>query len=245
MLRPWTARRRNRNAPPAAFMWARDHNQELPVTVDTRHRPALILDRLTPVYDLFARLLLREGRVKRDLLDRARVAAGCRVLDLGAGTGTLAIMLKRAQPAAQVFGLDANAQVLAIARDKASRAGAKVALVLGDAAALPYLDESFDRVVSSLLFSLLSEEAKRGAAQEAYRVLRGGGELQIADFGPPHTRWGRLIEPRQRRFEPISLNLAGRLPALFRAAGFERVDEAARFATILGTISVLAGRKPG
>lgn len=212
---------------------------------DNRHYPALILDWLTPAYDFFVRLFLREERIKRYLTARARVAPGDRVLDLGAGTGTLAILIKQVHPDAQLTGLDADPEVLALARSKAARAEADVAFDLGTVAALPYPDESFDRVVSSLVFSLLSSEDKQRAVREAYRVLRGGGELHIADFGPPHTPWGRLLAPRMRRFEPISENLDGRLPPIFREAGFEDVDEDARFATIFGTISLVHGRRPG
>jgi len=210
---------------------------------DKEPSPVLILDWLTPFYDRFVKLFLREGRFKRDLIACARIAAGHRVLDLGAGTGTLAIMIKRVQPDAQVTGLDADPEILEIARVKALRAGADVAFVLANAAALPYPDGSFDRVLASLVFSLLSSGDKQLAMRETYRVLRGGGELHLADFGPPHTFWGRLLAPRMRRFERISDNLDGLLPAMFREAGFEKVDETARFATILGTISILRGRK--
>ena len=210
---------------------------------DKEPSPVLILEGLTPFYDRFVKLFLREGRFKRDLIACARIAAGHRVLDLGAGTGTLAIMIKRVQPDAQVTGLDADPEILEIARVKALRAGADVAFVLANAAALPYPDGSFDRVLTSLVFSLLSSGDKQLAMRETYRVLRGGGELHLADFGPPHTFWGRLLAPRMRRFERISDNLDGLLPAMFREAGFEKVDETARFATILGTISILRGRK--
>ena len=210
---------------------------------DKEPSPVLILDWLTPFYDRFVKLFLREGRFKRDLIACARIAAGHRVLDLGAGTGTLAIMIKRVQPDAQVTGLDADPEILEIARVKALRAGADVAFVLANAAALPYPDGPFDRVLASLVFSLLSSGDKQLAMRETYRVLRGGGELHLADFGPPHTFWGRLLAPRMRRFERISDNLDGLLPAMFREAGFEKVDETARFATILGTISILRGRK--
>jgi hypothetical protein len=48
-----------------------------------------------------------------------------------------------------------------------------------------------------------------------------------------------------RRFAPIGDNLDGRVPVVFREAGFENVDEATRFAIIFGTISIVHGRKPG
>ena len=211
---------------------------------DNYRYPALILDWLTPVYDLFVRLFMSEKRFKRDLITRAHIAPGHRVLDLGAGSGTLAIMIKQTRPKVQIIGLDGDPGILAFAREKASRAGVEITFDPGDATALPYLNESFDRVVSSLVFSLLSREDKQRAVREAYRVLRSGGELHIADFGSPHTRWGRLVAPVIRRFERISDNLDGLVPAMFREAGFENVEEVARFATIFGTLSIVCGRKP-
>ncbi len=185
-----------------------------------------------------------EIRFKRALIAQASITAGQRVLDLGAGTGTLAIMIKQAQPDAQVTGLDGDPEILSIAREKASLSGADIEFDVGNATALPYGDQSFDRVVSTLVMSLLSRTEKRLAILEAYRVLRNGGELHIADFGSPHTRWGHVVAPLVRRFEPISDNLDGLLPAMFQEAGFEAIEEVARFATVFGTLSILSGKKP-
>src|SRR5688572_23716238 len=121
------------------------------MTDGTRY-PALMLNWLTPVYDVFVRLVLRESQLKRNLITHAHIAPGHRVLDLGAGTGTLAIMMKRSLPGVRVSGLDGDAEILTIAGQKATRAGVDIDFALGDAA-LPYPNGAFDRVLSSLVFS--------------------------------------------------------------------------------------------
>ena len=213
------------------------------MTPDQRY-PALLVEWLSPIYDLFVRLFLPEVRFKRALINHARIAPGHRVLDLGAGTGTLAIMINQIQPEAQVIGIDGDPKILSIAQEKASRSGVEISFQPGDASALPYSDASFNRVLSSLVISLLSSTEKTFVIREVYRVLKSSGELHIADFGKPHTRWGRMVAPHVRRFEPIIDNLEGRLPVIFQETGFARVEEAARFATIFGTISILSGQKP-
>src|SRR5262245_66181943 len=93
--------------------------------------PALGYDWLTPLYDPLLRLALREDEVKQRLIDQARIAPGMRVLDLGCGTGTLAILIKRSHPEAQVVGLDVDPKVLEIARGKIAAARVDVELRQG------------------------------------------------------------------------------------------------------------------
>jgi ubiquinone/menaquinone biosynthesis C-methylase UbiE len=81
--------------------------------------PALAFDRLTPLFDSVVRVTTREQTFKRRLLDQAAIAPGERVLDLGCGTGTLALMAKRRQPDAELVGLDGDPAILERARAKA------------------------------------------------------------------------------------------------------------------------------
>jgi len=211
---------------------------------DARYVHALLHRRLTRVYDLFARAFLHDRKLKREFVVRACIEPGHRVLDLGAGTGTLAIMAKRAHPAAQVTGLDRDPTVVEMARGKAARAGARIALAVGDATSLPYPDGLFDRVLSSLVMSVLTTEQKRLAVGESHRVLRPGGKLFVADFGVPRTRWGLFVTPLVRRFGPIRGNLEGLLPRILRDLGFDDVAEGGSVTTLFGTLVIVSGRRP-
>jgi ubiquinone/menaquinone biosynthesis C-methylase UbiE len=209
-----------------------------------RYIPALSHDWLTPLYDPLIGLFMREARSKGRLIAQARLLAGHRVLDLGCGTGTLAIMIKRAEPGAEVVGLDGDPQVLEIARAKATKAGVEVRLDRGMAFDLPYADGSFDRVVSSLVLHHLSTRAKRETFAEVARVLAPGGELHVVDFGPPRGLYGHFAARLMSRSEELAVNVEGRLPDLFGEAGLEDVVETGHFGTLFATLAYYRARKP-
>ena len=206
--------------------------------------PAAGLHCLTPVYDPLQRWLMREAAIKRHLVEQARIADGHRVLDLGCGTGTLAILVEQLHPRSRVVGLDVDAGILARAAAKAARAGVGLQLVRGTAFQLPYADRSFDRVVSSLVFHHLTTEHKRRALREVFRVLRPHGSVVVADLGKPHNALTYLASLISRWFEETAANVKGLLPTMLRAAGFEQVGESARYTTPFGTVSLYEARKP-
>jgi ubiquinone/menaquinone biosynthesis C-methylase UbiE len=212
---------------------------------DDQYIPALGRDWLTPLYDPLQRWVMREDQFKRHLIRQAQIEPGHRVLDLGCGTATLTILIKRTHPLAEVVGLDGDPRILAIARAKAARAGVAITLDHGMAFQIPYPDQAFDRVLSSLVLHHLTTENKQRALREVVRILRPGGELHVVDFGKPHTVWARLISRFMQRFEETADNFKGLLPTMFRQAGFDRVAETARYATLFGTLSLCQGQKPG
>lgn len=208
--------------------------------------PALSYDFLTPLYDSLIRLTMPERAFKRRLVEQARFGEGQRVLDLGCGTATLTLLAKEMSPGADVTGLDGDPRILEIARKKAERAGADISLDLGMSYELPYPDESFDRVLSSLFFHHLTREDKTHTLEEVRRVLRAGGELHVADFGRSQNLLMRVASLPWRAFdgrETTADNVAGRLPEMMRRCGFTDVHESARYMTLFGTLSLYQGRK--
>lgn len=209
-----------------------------------KYRPALRFDWLTSFYDPVARWTTREITFKRALVKQAQIQKGHRILDLGCGTATLLMMIKQMHPEAEAVGIDGDPKILRIAREKVARAGLDITLTEGMAFELPYNNNSFDRVVSSLVFHHLSGENKKRALKEIFRVLRPSGELHLADLGKPANIPMYLISLFMRWFEETRDNVEGRLPEMFREAGFDQVEEANRFSTLFGTLSLYKARKP-
>jgi len=152
--------------------------------------PGMGVDYLLPLYDPFTRLL-GLNRSRRELVVQAALQSHHRVLDIGCGTGILAILIKSLYPSVEVVGLDPDQRALTRATRKAQRAGTTIQFDRGFSDALDYPAGSFDRVFSSFMFHHLERDDKQRTLHEIGRVLKPGGRLHLLDFGgPEHARHG-------------------------------------------------------
>lgn len=208
-------------------------------TSTERFVPALGSDWLTPLYDLVAPLV-GERRFKSRLVEVADIAAGHDVLDIGCGTGTLALLAQKMCPAARILGVDIDPKILEIARRKIARAGAPIEVHQGSATDPPFPPASFDRILTSLMLHHLTTEQKRETFAAARRLLRPGGQFHVADWGKPHNllmRVAALGFQLADGAETTGANLRGELPQLIAEAGFKRVAETERWMTPFGTLA--------
>jgi len=206
--------------------------------------PPLHINRLTVIYDCFMRLTMRDARIKTKLIDDASIEDGQRILDLGSGTGTLMLMIKQKYPAAGLVGLDIDTKALALALRKSYKAKSSIALVKGSAIQLPYASETFDRVLSSLVYHHLRSDQKVSSMQEVLRVLKPGGQFLLADFGKPGNFIMSMMSRVLGKIEDVSDNVRGLMPVMMTQAGFADVSELEAFFTPFGTLAFYLGKKP-
>ena len=204
--------------------------------------PAAGRDVLLPVYDPLVRVL-GFGKVADALLEQAALQPRHRVLDVGCGTGTLAVLIQRRYPDVDVTGIDPDSKALARAARKAQRAGATLRLDRGFADALPYDAATFDRVVSSMMFHHLRTDDKPKALAEWRRVLRPGGRLEFVDLAAgTHGFLAQFIHGHR----PLGPVADDRMLQRLRDAGFTEAQRTGDRDTLVGRVAFYhASVRPG
>ena len=207
--------------------------------------PALGISWLTPLYDPVMKVL-GEDVFNDRLVKRLGDEPVDRILDLGCGTATGTLKVKQSYPSAQVVGVEIDPEVLARARSKSEKNGLEVELVESSATELPFEAESFDAVISNLVFHHLDAVQKGEALQEVRRVLRPGGRLLLADFSDPHgpvMRGTFFVVQIFDGFDRTAPHVRGELGAMIEDAGFEEVQVLERRRSLLGSQSLFLARR--
>ena len=164
-----------------------EHTATTPGPHPARYLPGMGLRWLLPLYDPLTRAIGIPA-AHRELCSQARLRPGLHVLEIGCGTGNLALHVKRSHPDLSVTGLDPDPDALARAGRKATRAGLALQLDRGFAEQMGYADGTFDRVLSAFMFHHLAADSRQRALAEVRRVLRPGGSLHLLDFGGTRNR---------------------------------------------------------
>lgn len=208
--------------------------------------PALRFHFMTPLYDLLCRLS-REHYFKQQLLKLADIRQEDQILDVGCGTGTLAIMLKSAYPQGEITAIDCDAAILNMAKGKADRRQLEINFIKAFSDAIPLSDGSIASCFSSLFFHHLERTQKKKTLDEIFRLLRKDGQLLIADWGKPANPLMKSLSLSVRFFDGKSVtcdNHNGLLPELIESAGFNKVELREEIGTIFGTLTLISAIKP-
>ena len=192
--------------------------------------PAAGLRWLLPFYDPFIALFSREGRWRGEILKSLDLKANDILVDVGCGTGTLAVMAKAHMPQAQVIGVDPDPDALARAQQKAARKGVAVAFHrgLGNEAVKLVGAARATKAVSSLAFHHMPPEMQAETLASVREMLTPGGAVRIADFVGGHFHGAA----------------EGGLVKSLAAAGFENARTISRFRLAFSDVTLVGGEKP-
>jgi ubiquinone/menaquinone biosynthesis C-methylase UbiE len=203
-----------------------------------KYIPALGYDFLSEYYDLAIKITMPEKKFRNRLIDWLGPLSGESILEFGFGTAQNLILLKERKPEALVQGVDVDPKIKAIAEYKLDKHNLKVALHLYDGNRLPFADNSFDKIFSSLVFHQLDAFTKHHCLLELHRVLKPNGKLLVGDWGAARNKWIRFSFYAVQLldgFKTTSDNIKGFLPQFISDAGFYGVSEVDYINTKIGT----------
>lgn len=208
--------------------------------------PALKYQWLTKLYNPLISFSMPEIKFKTALINQARIDPQYKVLDFGVGTATLSLLLKKVNPDVVIHGVDVDEKILKIAQQKIETQKTNIILTQYDGINLPYPDNYFNTVLTSLVFHHLDQNQKEIALKEIYRVLKPNGEIHIADWGKPNNFIMRIAFYSVQLldgFKTTTDNVKGLLPSYLKNTNFNEVESKQSFNTIFGTICLLKGTK--
>jgi SAM-dependent methyltransferase len=178
--------------------------------------------------------------LRQTTADLAQLQPGESVLDVGCGTGTLALIAKqRVGRAGRVCGIDPSVQMIARARRKAAHRGLAIDFQPGVIERLAFPDHTFDVVLSTFMMHQVPDDVKRQGLLEIARVLRPGGRLLVVDTKRPEEPNGGPTGPGGLK-RPVHVGAWNSgvqdQPELMGEAGFSQIES--------GELDIRAARLP-
>lgn len=167
----------------------------------------------------------------RRLIKAAEIKSYQKIIDVGCGSGNLTLMIaKRLKEGGEIIGIDASENMIKECNKKNLSKNYPIKFQLGIMESLPFKDNYFDVVISSLAIHHVPKDAKILAFREFARVLKSGGRLLILDHGKPFRLWSTILlyPMRWNILEFQAENFRGEIPNLIKSV-FNNVEEKDRF----------------
>jgi len=213
--------------------------------IDKKFIPALSFDFLTDYYDRIIKIIMPFG-FREILMHQAQPFPNEYILDFGTGTAELAILIKKKRQTSNVIAIDIDPKVLKIAKRKIIRESLDIQIIEYDGKTFPLSSDSFDKVVSCLVFHHLSPDQKNYALSEIYRVLKTGGKIYIADWGLERNAFKATFMNLFKYFDSLKYiveHATGLFPEYISKAGFKYTVETGFLKTRTGTLCYYEAQK--
>jgi len=213
------------------------------------YTPAAGYHIFTPLYDFGVAVTTRERVWRERLVHHMSLTEGEVVLDIGSGTGNLALEIGRLCQGVRYFGIDPDEAATRIARRKTAQLALLPEFRVGFFATSAIADWPKPAKISlCLVLHQVRLEEKARLLRETWQVLAPGGKLYVADYGEQRSRLMRLLFrltiQQLDGVQDTQPNADGMLPVLMGEAGFRDIRELETFCTPTGTIAILEAGKP-
>lgn len=194
-----------------------------------------VLIRWASYYDFIVNIMTvgHARMLRRTTVDEALIQPTDNVLDVGCGTGEVALLAKTRAKEGDVYGIDPAPEMISVARSKAARRKLDIDFRVGVIEVLPFPDASMDVVTSSLMMHHLPEELKIRGLAEIYRVLKPGGRLLIADFMRPTGSFINHLFIAFTQHQGMQSGIED-LQKLLKNAGFSEVKKTDKDVLVIG-----------